>query len=623
MENVSKTLKDHPLFEDISLGIDLHDRIGLIGGNGTGKTTFLKLLTGVLEPDTGNIAVNRELKISILEQHPYFTAGVTVKQSLYDGTSDAVKLLNAYRECLDSYQHHGSSGGRLAELTEEMDKHHIWELENTFYSLLSELDVPDLEIKVDQLSGGLKKKVALARVLASQPNLLILDEPTNHLDIQTIEWLEKYIVTSRLGCIVVTHDRYFLDSTCTKIFEIDRNRMFTYEGNYSTYLEKKEQRIAEEQAGQNKVEAVLRVELEWLKRGPKARTGKDKGRKQRIQDLMDTRVSKQIEMSEFSSSHRRLGRKVLEMKAVEKSYSGIPVIKPFSYKFKHGERIGLIGANGSGKTTFFNLIAGTTDLDSGTIDMGINTEIGYYDQLSSALQDDVTVLEYISSRGEQIAVGPGRMVSAARFLEMFGFDVSYHRISVSRLSGGEKRRLLLISILIHNPNFLILDEPTNDLDIETLRKLEDYLDTFPGCVLIASHDRAFLDRTTDYLFIFDATGAIRGYAGIYSEYRQDYGFEQGKRSTDGSVSGTAVPDTAPRRQGNKRKLTFKEKQEFDTLLEVIDSLEAEKAELEEGFLQPTRQPEHMEEQSKRYSEVLKLIEETSARWEYLAEIDET
>ena len=630
IENLSKTLKDTPLFEGVSLGINLHDRIGLIGNNGTGKTTFLRLLTGDLESDTGTLARNRELNISILEQHPVFSEGSTIHETLYDGTSASIKLLNEYRICLDSYQHHGSSGAELAALTEKMDKNHGWEIENTYQSLLTELAISDFSQEVESLSGGMKKKVALARSLASKPNLLILDEPTNHLDIQTIEWLEKFIISSRLGCIVVTHDRYFLDSTCTKIFEIDRKKVFTYEGNYSTFLEKKEQRIAEEQAGQNKIEAVLRVELEWLKRGPKARAGKDRGRKQRIQDLMDNRISKELEQAEFSSSHRRLGKKVLELHAIEKSYGSLRVINPFTYKFKQGERIGLIGINGSGKTTFLDIITESIQADSGTIDKGINTEFGYYDQMNRPLKEELTVLEYISNISEQISLQPGQSISATRFLEMFGFNTSFHRITLSRLSGGEKRRLFLISILIKNPNFLILDEPTNNLDIETLRKLEDYLNSFPGCVLIVSHDRAFLDRTTDFLFIFDRSGAIKGYAGNYSEYRQDYGFQQEIPVNPGnSPKTTSVPSPIPspvstgkQRLEKKRKLTFKERQEFNTILEDIDALEEEKSSLEESFTNTTIQPDRLEANSKRYTEVVHLIEEKSARWEHLAEIDE-
>lgn len=625
IENLAKTLKDSPLFEQVSLGIDLHDRIGLIGNNGTGKTTFLRLLAGDLEPDEGTIARNRELKISILEQHPQFTTGSNILDALYTGTSESIRLLNAYRTCLESYQHHESSGKKLAELTEMMDKAHGWEIENTYQSLLTELDVTDFKQQIDQLSGGIKKKAALARSLASQPNLLILDEPTNHLDIQTIEWLEKYIITSRLGCIVVTHDRYFLDSTCTKIFEIDRKKIFTYEGSYTTFLEKKEQRIEAEKAGQNKIEAILRVELEWLKRGPRARTGKDRGRKQRIQDLMDSRISRELEQSEFSSSHRRLGKKVLELTSIEKSYDGKKIIQPFTYSFKQGERIGLIGPNGSGKTTFLDMITESISIDNGKIDKGINTVFSYYDQLNRPLTEELTVLEYISNISEQIAFEPGRTISAARFLEMFGFTASFHRITISRLSGGEKRRLFLISILIKNPNFLVLDEPTNDLDIETLRRFEDYLISFPGCVLVVSHDRAFLDRITDYLFIFDGSGSIKGYAGIYSEYRQDYGFlNDNSLNQDSSSKTIPAAEITPRKRRleKKRKLSFNEKQEFDTILDTIDSLEEEKSSLENSFSNSAVQPEKLAENSRRYSEILKLIEDKAARWEYLAEIDE-
>jgi len=611
IENVSKQLKDAPLFEGVTLGINLNDRIGLLGANGCGKTTFLKLISELMEPDTGTIAKNQQLNLSVLEQEPVFPPGSTVAQALYSGFSQRINLLNAYRRCLDASEHHQANESELAALSEQMDRLHGWEIEQTYRSVLTELGIPDFSAPAETLSGGMKKKVAIARAVCTNPNLLILDEPTNHLDIKTIEWLESYITSTRMGCMVVTHDRYFLDAVCSRIFEIDRATVFTYDGNYAAYLEKKQERTEREAAGQQKINSILRTELEWLRQGPKARTGKDKGRKQRIRDLMDTKVSREAEMSEFSSSHRRLGKKVLELRHVEKSYSGMQVISPFSYSFKQGERIGLVGPNGSGKSTFLDVVTGTLPPDAGDIDMGVNTVFGYYDQLNRQLPEDKTVLEFISDKQEQVTLSSGT-VSAPRFLEIFGFDVSYHRITISRLSGGEKRRLMLISTLLVNPNFLVLDEPTNDLDMDTLRRLEDYLASFTGCLLVVSHDRAFLDRTTDFLFLFDGSGSVKGFAGTYSELKNELDTQ-----TPRPIRSTPKQNGKQQRK-KKQKLSFKEQREFEGLMDEIEALEQEKAELDQSFQQHTG---NLESQTKRYQEVLDRIEEATRRWEYLAEID--
>ncbi len=611
IDDVSKQLKEEPLFEQVSLGISEQDRIGLLGANGSGKSTFLNLITGLLEPDSGTISKNRELRLSMLDQSPQFSSGISVRQSLYEGNSFMIQLLNTYRQCLEELGDKASS--RLEELTEQMDRYHGWDIEHSYISLLTELGIYDTDQSVDQLSGGMRKKAALARGLATQPNLLILDEPTNHLDIATVEWLEQYILSSRLACIVVTHDRYFLDAACTRIFEIDRRKIYTYEGNYAAYLDQKQQRSAREAAGQSRISAILRDEMQWLMRGPRARTGKDRGRKKRIQNLMDMRTAGEQESADFSSSHRRLGKKVLEIKKASVSFSGQQVIRPFTFSFRRGQRIGLIGPNGSGKSTFLNMITGSVKLDSGEIDVGVNTHFGYYDQMNHALPEEKEVLEFITDCREQVTLAPGQQVSAAKFLENFGFDVYFHRIAISRLSGGEKRRLLLIATLMEHPNFLLLDEPTNDFDLKTMLKLEEYIERFEGCLLIVSHDRAFLDRCTDYLFIFDGTGSIKGFAGQYSEYRQELDQQKSSRT-----AGDA-PSPVKQKTRENRKLTYKERQEFEGLLDEIDQLEAEKAYLEKQFLQRT---DALEAQSRRYEEVLHLIEEKSRRWEHLAHIDE-
>ncbi|MCK5201386.1 MAG: ABC-F family ATP-binding cassette domain-containing protein, partial [Spirochaetales bacterium] len=490
--------------------------------NGAGKSTLLHILSGLIEADTGNISRNNNLRISMLEQTPVIPEGITIRDFLHRGDTPVIKLIAEYHRCLENYNHTESTVGSgrdlpLQELTEQMDKESGWEIENNYLSFLSELKLDNPDELMDNLSGGMKKKAALARALASRPNLLILDEPTNHLDIEIIEWLEKYLGTANFSFIMVTHDRYFLDSVCTTILELNKGRIYKYAGNYSAFLDRREIRLSTEQNEQARIKSILRRELEWLSRGPKARASKDKKRKMRIEDLMDKKVQVEQENSDFSSSKRRLGKKILELKEIKKSYNDETVISPFTYKFKKGERIGIIGPNGSGKTTFLNIISGQIQPDSGESIKGLNTVFGYYDQLSNhlakAISENLTIIEYIKETAEQITLEDGKSVSAAKFLEMFNFPGGTHRTLLEKLSGGEKRRLYLIKILITNPNFLIMDEPTNDLDLDTMRRLEDYIISFEGTIIVVSHDRAFLDRTTDFLFIFDGKGGIKGFTG--------------------------------------------------------------------------------------------------------------
>jgi len=621
IENLSKTVNDTPLFQNVTMGIDEGEKIGFIGPNGAGKSTLLHILAGLLDADDGNISKNNNLRISMLEQMPIIPEGITVRDFLYKGESPVIKLISEYHRCLEVEA--GRDLPLLQNLTEQMDKENGWEIENNYLSFLSELKLDNPDQLMEKLSGGMKKKAALARALASKPNLLILDEPTNHLDIEIIEWLEKYLGTANFSFIMVTHDRYFLDSVCTGIMELDKGRIYKYPGNYSTFLERREIRLSTEQNEQSRIKSILRRELEWLSRGPKARASKDKKRKMRIEDLMDKRVQKEQDKSEFSSSNRRLGKKILELKDINKFYNNEKVISPFTYKFKKGERIGIIGPNGSGKTTFLNIISGQILPDNGSIEKGLNTEFGYYDQLSGhlnkAASNNLTVLEYITETAEQITLEDGKTASAAKFLEMFNFPSGTHRTSLTKLSGGEKRRLYLIKILIKNPNFLILDEPTNDLDLDTMRRLEDYVLNFSGTIIVVSHDRAFLDRTTDFLFVFDGLGGIKGFTGNYSEY---YEYTQETQALSprkqaiprrDTINGVSTADT-------KRKLTYKENKEFSNLEAEIDNMEAEKLKLETLFSSTDNNPAEMESNNKKYKLIIENIEVKITRWEELAEI---
>lgn len=646
IENLSKTVNDNPLFQDVTMGVDEGEKIGFIGPNGAGKSTLLHILSGLIEADMGNISRNNNLRISMLEQTPVIPVGITVRDFLYKGEAPVIKLIAEYHKCLENYNHTETTAGAgrdlplqdndlliLNKLTESMDKENGWEIENNYLSFLSELKLENPDELMDNFSGGMKKKAALARALATRPNLLILDEPTNHLDIEIIEWLEKYLGTANFSFIMVTHDRYFLDSVCTTILELNKRRIYKYPGNYSTFLERREIRLSTEQNEQAKIKSILRRELEWLSRGPKARASKDKKRKMRIEDLMDKKIQTEQENSDFSSSKRRLGKKILELKEIKKSYNDEIVISPFTYKFKKGERIGIIGPNGSGKTTFLNIISGQIQPDSGESIKGLNTVFGYYDQLSNnlakAISENLTVIEYIKETAEQITIEDGKSVSAAKFLEMFNFPVSTHRTLLEKLSGGEKRRLYLIKILITSPNFLIMDEPTNDLDLDTMRRLEEYIISFEGTIIVVSHDRAFLDRTTDFLFIFDGKGEIKGFSGIYSEYREFTRANQTntRKGQEGKPYGKASKVDARKEQAclfptvtTKRKLTYKENQEFSCLETEIDKLEEEKNKLETLFSNSSITPDRIEKTNKRYKTVTELIEIKIDRWEKLAEI---
>jgi ABC transport system ATP-binding/permease protein len=648
IENLAKTVNDNPLFQNVTMGIDEGEKIGFIGPNGAGKSTLLHILAGLIESDDGNISRNNNLRISMLEQTPVIPDGITVRDFLLKGDTPVIKLLSEYHRCLEveadsDPRMHGRAGKEaypssklvcdqgsllpsslplLQELTEKMDKENGWEIENNYLSFLSELKLENPDQIMDNLSGGMKKKAALARALATKPNLLILDEPTNHLDIEIIEWLEKYLGTANFSFIMVTHDRYFLDSVCTGIMELEKGRVYKYPGNYSTFLERREIRLSTEQNEQSRIKSILRRELEWLSRGPKARASKDKKRKMRIEDLKDKQVQSEQENSDFASSQKRLGKKILDLKDICKQYNDMTVISSFSYKFKNGERIGIIGPNGSGKTTFLNILAGVSTTDNGNVEKGKNTIIGYYDQLSDHLAEaaaqKLTILDYIKETAEQIILQDEKSISAAKFLEMFNFPSRTHRTLLKKLSGGEKRRLYLINTLIKNPNFLILDEPTNDLDLDTMRRLEEYVLSFKGTIIVVSHDRAFLDRTTDFLFIFDGKGGIKGFSGNYSEYHNYIDSKIINNKTNYIKQNK--PSNDSQQVISKRKLTFREAREFETIEVEIEKLETEKIELEKLFSHASTINTEVEKNNRRYKIILDLIEVKTIRWEELAEL---
>jgi ATP-binding cassette subfamily F protein uup len=583
LDGVSKTLVDAPLFDRVTLGIDAGEKIGFIGRNGAGKSTFLKILTGETLPDTGTVSRNRGLTISTLPQRPLFRPGTSLAEYCFQEDADQ-KALSA-------------------------EAHAV--VADAFRSLCRELRLDDPTARMGTLSGGMVRKASIARCLARGAGFLLLDEPTNHLDLDTIEWLEGRLRAASSGFILVTHDRYFLDGVCTAIMEIDDRAIFKYAGSYSSYLERKADREDARERAEQRRGAILRGELDWLKRGPRARTGKDKGRKQRIQDLLDSRVQAEMPMREFTSTHRRLGKKVLEMQAVTKSYDERQVLRPFTYSFRRGERIGVIGPNGSGKTTFLRLVAGEVAPDAGSATQGETTVFAHLPQASGEEHRGITIIDFMKELGERVLREHGESLSAEQFLERFLFPRSMHAVTLDRLSGGELRRLTLVRLLATAPNFLLLDEPTNDLDLDTIRQLEDYLSDFEGCILLVSHDRAMLDRLTDSLLVFDGAGGARGFTGNYEEYRAVAGSE--KREPEASPRESYRPAHV-----EKTGLSFQERKEYGELLAEIERLEKEQKSLEESFQQQSSDPIERGRNSRRYQELLGTIEQRMARWEELA-----
>ncbi|MBQ9810242.1 MAG: ABC-F family ATP-binding cassette domain-containing protein [Spirochaetales bacterium] len=600
--NISKSVKDDYLFSEVSFGLEAGEHLGIIGKNGAGKSTFLKLIAGQTEPDDGQITINNSLRVAFLEQEVRFPEDCTLEGFLRLSKDPHVQLLVRY----ESGDH---------QLMDKLETLGIWDIEDRYRRYLTELGVSrPLDEKMAYLSGGMQKKAAIARILAIEPNILLLDEPTNHLDIPAIEWLESHLGSEQFTVLLVTHDRYFLDRICNRIMEIDRRKVHFYEGGYTSFLEGREQRINALQKEQERLATILRRELEWLHRGPKARTGKDNGRKQRIEDMLGQQTKAEEESRAFSSIARRMGKKILELKDVSASRGGRQILKGFNLEFVKGQRFGVIGENGSGKSTLLEVMTGNLSPDSGTVDTGVNTVFGYYDQNSVNLPLDKTPIEFLSDISELIVLSSDYAVTPARFLELFGFPTSFHRLPISVLSGGEKRRLYLLSTLVRNPNFLVLDEPTNDLDIDTLRRLEQYILDFNGCVISVSHDRAFLDRTCTELIIMPEA---RRFEGNYTDYHESV---QAQCKVSAPAAESQNKDQSRRRDHQKKGLSFKEKREFEDLTAEIEALETEKQELEDFFT--SGQVDQGGQRQRRYNEIGQRLEACYPRWEALAELAE-
>ena len=616
-ENLSKAYGERILFSGLTFGINQGQKIALVARNGTGKSTLLDILAGTHPPDEGQVTSRKGLKIGYLEQEPGLDPELTVSDTLFASENEVVKIIARYEAALQRPEDEKA----YQKAFEAMERANAWDLETRFRQILSKLDLHDHGVRVGQLSGGQRRRLALAHVLIDTPDLLILDEPTNHLDLGMIEWLEAYFRQHTGTLFMVTHDRYFLDRVCNQILELENGELYTYKGNYSDYLREKESREALMEVTARKTRSLYRKELEWMRRQPKARTTKSKARiedfhtlKQRAhQRRKDHQVELEINME-------RLGTKVVELHNVSKSYGERALFTDFSYHFRRGERIGLVGKNGSGKSTFLEVVCGHVSPDTGKVVHGETLQIGYYTQAGLQVDPGKRVIDVIREFGDYIPLKKGRQLSAQQLLERFLFDRKQQYDFVAKLSGGEKKRLFLCTVLIQNPNFLILDEPTNDLDILTLNVLENFLLDYPGTLLIVSHDRYFMDKITDHLFVFDGKGNVDDFPGNYSDFRD---FEQAKQDADpGDQPRKESQQTREAPQGRKGKLTYSQQRELQALEGEIEQLEDRKRELEGLFTNPELPGEELNELSKELSEVISDLEQKTTRWFELSAIEE-
>lgn len=622
VENLSKRFGEQLLFENISFGIGKGQKVALIAKNGMGKSTLLRIIAGKDSAEDGSVIFRNDISVGILEQDPLLDPENTVFEEVFTTEAPVLKLIKAYENAVSQ-----NNTEALEKLIPEMDLHSAWDYETTIKQILSELKIDTYDKKIQALSGGQKKRVGLAKVLISNPDFLILDEPTNHLDIEMTEWLEDYLAKSNSTLLMVTHDRYFLDRVCNQIIEIDDFGLFSYNGNYAYYLEKRAERIENRNTSIDKARNLLRTEQEWMRRMPQARSHKAQYRIDNFYKLKETASQNTNEKKlELDIQGQRLGKKILELEHVTKSFDGHYVLRDFSYKFIRGEKIGIVGKNGVGKSTFLNIITQNLEPDSGTISIGETVVYGYYQQSGISFREDERVIDIVKNISERIDLGNGKIMSASQFLEYFLFTDKQQYSLVSKLSGGERRRLYLLTILMSNPNFLILDEPTNDLDIVTLNVLEEYLKNFKGCLLIVSHDRFFTDKVADRIFAFEGEGIIRDFPGNYTIYknkREEEKEAREKAEKENKKNLSPTPSSVPPsgKPDKKRKLSFKERQEIQQLENDMDALNQEKAEIEVALNSGTLSTEELLTKSKRIAEIITILDEKEIRWLELSETD--
>lgn len=615
VENLTKSFGDLVLFEDISFSIGKGQKISLIARNGAGKTTLLNILAGREDYQSGLITTKRDLRVAYLEQNPSFPSGMTVMQACFHSDNPVLSTIAAYESAIAS-----GATDRMNILVEEMDRLEAWDYEHRAKQILTRLCITDFDKSIDHLSGGQLKRVALANALINEVDLLILDEPTNHLDMGMTEWLSSYLSGGSMSVLMVTHDRYFLDEVSTEIIEIDDRQIYTYSGNYSYYLEKRSERIIANAARRESEQNLFRKELEWMRRQPQARATKAKARIEAFHDLEESLRQERVQGTlKLDLKASRIGTKIFEAHHVSKCFGDIKILNDFSYTFSRYEKMGIVGDNGSGKSTFIKMLMGEIAPDKGTIEVGETVRFGYYSQTGLEFDDSLKVLDVVTRIAENIELGDGRKMTASQFLTYFLFppDVQYN--FVSRLSGGERRRLYLCTILMNSPNFLILDEPTNDLDILTLGVLEEYLQSFKGCLIVVSHDRWFMDKVVEHLLIFKGGGDVKDFPGSYTDYidwKQEY--ESAQRASD--KPSKPLIDDRHRRTTSERKLSFKEKRELESLEPEIEELEQEKTALEIELSSGTLSLDDLTTKSKRIATLINLIDEKTLRWMELNEV---
>ncbi len=626
VESLSKSYGIKPLLDSVSFSLEDQARMGVIGANGSGKTTLLRMIAGTEKPDSGRIIIPSGTRVGYLSQAPTFEAGQTVLDAVFSGDGAAMKVVRQYEETLHTLE---ASGGmdmeaaeRLATLSGRMDAAQAWSLEARAHAVLDRLGITDTTALVDTLSGGQQKRVALAQALVEEPELLILDEPTNHLDTETVDWLEGYLSNYSGALLLVTHDRYFLDRVTNRMLEVAGGGLQRFEGNYSRFLEVKAEQAVVQESEQAKLDNMARRELAWLRKGAKARTTKQKARIDRAHALIDRDKPEEELTAEISAVSSRLGKKVVELRGVSKGYGDRTLIDDFTYLFTRTDRVGIIGPNGAGKSTLLELIAGRLQPDSGTVETGQTVTIGYYDQTSRALNDEQRLIDYIEEIAENVVTSDGSIISASKMLERFLFPPKQQYTPVGLLSGGERRRLYLARILMGAPNVLLLDEPTNDFDIPTLVALEDYLDTFPGCVISVSHDRYFLDRVTDHLFRFEPDGTLREIPGNYSAWLEIKADEDAAAARASAEAKKAAASPAPAATSSSQSasgLSFSEKRELEQIEGRIEQAEVRKPEIEAQMVEAATDYERTAELSADLDALLAQLDADMERWAVLAE----
>ena len=607
VENISKSYGERVLFKDISFGINKDQKIAFIAKNGSGKTTIMNIINGFDEPDTGQVVIRKGIKMAFLSQNFNLQDELTIEESIFASDNEVLQVIRNYEKALENPEEED----KYQKAFDDMDRFNAWDFETQYKQILSKLKLENLKIKVKKLSGGQKKRLSLAIILINRPDLLILDEPTNHLDLEMIEWLEDYFAKENITLFMVTHDRFFLERVCNEIIELDNGKLYQYKGNYSYYLEKKEERQISENSSIDKAQNLFIKELAWMRRQPKARTTKSKSRQDDFYVIKEKAESRRKEnVVELEINMERMGSKIIEMVKLNKNFPDRTILKDFTYAFQRGERIGIIGKNGTGKSTFLNILTKTMEPDSGKVIIGDTIKIGYYTQSGINPKPGQKVIDIIKEYGEYIPLTKGKIISASQLLERFLFDAKKQYDFVEKLSGGELKRLYLCTVLIQNPNFLILDEPTNDLDIVTLNVLESFLLDFPGCLLVVSHDRYFMDKIVDHLFVFRGDGEIEDFPGNYSDFRS---YED---SVEPKVLNNVSTDKGSWKQNQPAKagLNFNEQKEFNKIEREIKDLEYKKKQIEQEFADGKVSDDKIETKANELQKIIQVLEEKEARW---------